>query len=165
MELDSNNTKKIIAGVVIIAAIALLGIGATLLKKDGTPSVNESTTANSLATSEPTSQTATPTQTRSATYKDGTYTSSGAYQSPGGREKISVTITVKDGTVTESNVEQEANNRDSEQYQKEFKAGYKEKVVGRKLSDIKLSTVSGSSLTSEGFNEALEAIKTQATQA
>jgi hypothetical protein len=36
-------------------------------------------------------------------------------------------------------------------------------VVGKSLDDIKVSKVAGSSLTSGGFNKAIEQIKTDAT--
>ena len=47
------------------------------------------------------------------------------------------------------------------QYQ-QFIAGIDQEVVGKSLNDIEVTKVSGSSLTSGGFNEALAQIKSEA---
>lgn len=43
-----------------------------------------------------------------------------------------------------------------------FKSGVSSLTVGKDIDDVKLSRVSGSSLTSTGFNSALDTIKTEA---
>ncbi len=98
----------------------------------------------------------------SATLKDGTYQATGSYTSPGGNEQITVNVTLKDGVVTDTSATSGANDPTAKQYQAEFIAGYKDQVVGKKISSIKLSRVSGSSLTSQGFNNALQEIQRQA---
>ena len=52
--------------------------------------------------------------------------------------------------------------RESEQYQGEFIGGIADVVVGEDIDEISVSRVAGSSLTSGGFNEAIEAIKADA---
>ena len=53
--------------------------------------------------------------------------------------------------------------RESEQYQGEFIGGIAEIVEGRDIDEIQVSRVAGSSLTSGGFNDAIEKIKAEAT--
>ncbi|CAN7413531.1 FMN-binding protein [Microbacterium foliorum] len=95
-------------------------------------------------------------------YTDGTYTADGSYQTPETVETISVTLTVADGLVTDVEVTGDPQARESEQYQGEFIGGIADEVVGKPLDDIEVSRVAGSSLTSGGFNEAVESIKEQA---
>ncbi|CAN7161342.1 hypothetical protein LJR044_002595 [Microbacterium foliorum] len=95
-------------------------------------------------------------------YTDGTYTADGSYQTPETVETISVTLTVAGGLVTDVEVTGDPQARESEQYQGEFIGGIADEVVGKSLDDIEVSRVAGSSLTSGGFNEAVESIKEQA---
>lgn len=98
----------------------------------------------------------------SGDYTDGTYTADGSYQTPETVETISVTLTVADGLVTEVEVTGDPQARESEQYQGQFIDGISDEVVGKSLDEIEVSRVAGSSLTSGGFNEAVESIKEQA---
>lgn len=95
-------------------------------------------------------------------YTDGTYTADGSYQTPETVESISVTLTVADGVVTEVEVTGDPQARETEQYQGQFIDGISDEVVGKSLDEIEVSRVAGSSLTSGGFNEAVESIKEQA---
>lgn len=95
-------------------------------------------------------------------FKDGSYEAEGNYTYPGGSESITVQITLKDGVVTETSTDAPSDNLASEFYQKQFIKTYESKVVGKKITDIMLDRVAGSSLTTQGFNTALEAIKAQA---
>ena len=47
-------------------------------------------------------------------------------------------------------------------WQQQFASGYESYVVGKSLSTLKLTKVSGSSLTPIGFNAAVADIQTQA---
>lgn len=47
-------------------------------------------------------------------------------------------------------------------YEKLFIGGIKAEVVGKKINDLKVSRVAGSSLTSQGFNAAVTKIKADA---
>lgn len=97
-------------------------------------------------------------------YKDGTYTQTGTYNSPAGPESILVTLTIKDDTVTAVNVKAQATNEASVTLQKLFIEGIASAVVGKPVDEANVSKVNGSSLTPNGFNAALSAIKTQADQ-
>jgi len=117
--------------------------------------------ASSADTQEPASAASTSTAS-AATYKDGTYTATGSYDSPGGNESITVTVTLANDTVTATSATSGANDPEAHEYQDQFISNYKQLVVGKKISDISLSRVSGSSLTSQGFNSAIQKIESQA---
>ena len=95
-------------------------------------------------------------------YKDGTYTAIGSYMSPGGLDKLGVTVTLKNDVVVETSVEQMAGDPRSASYEKMFADNYQALVVGQKISDLNLTKVSRSSLTPKGFNDAIAKIKSQA---
>jgi len=96
------------------------------------------------------------------TYADGTYTAEGSYQTPETVEKISVTLTLADGVVTDVEVTGDPQAPETEQYQGQFIDGIADEVDGKALDDLNVSRVAGSSLTSGGFNDAVESIKEQA---
>lgn len=98
----------------------------------------------------------------SSTYADGTYTAEGSYQTPESVETISVTLTLADGVVTDVDVTGDPQARETEQYQGAFIDGISEEVEGKALDDLNVSRVAGSSLTSGGFNAAVDDIKEQA---
>ncbi len=95
-------------------------------------------------------------------YADGTYTVTASYDSPAGMESLGVSVTVSGDIVTAAVVTSMAKDKKSSQFQDAFIAGYKVLAIGKNIADIQLSKVSGASLTTKGFNEALSVIKTQA---
>ena len=97
-----------------------------------------------------------------ATYTDGTYTADGQYQTPETVEEISVTLTLSDGVVTDVEVTGDPQAPETERYQGQFIEGIADEVEGKSIDDLNVSRVAGSSLTSGGFNEAVESIKEQA---
>lgn len=92
---------------------------------------------------------------------DGTYEAVGNYVSPGGDEEIDVSITVKDGLIEEAEVMPKATRPNSVKFQNIFKENFKNQVIGKKISEVKLDKVSGSSLTPKGFMDALQKISNQ----
>jgi uncharacterized protein with FMN-binding domain len=92
----------------------------------------------------------------------GTWTETGDYQSPGGQESVTVTLTAKDGTVTAVKVTGSGDSPDAQQYQSRFEAGISAAVVGKPLATLEVGAVSGSSLTGNGFNAAVEKIRADA---
>lgn len=101
-------------------------------------------------------------QVQAVNYKDGAYDVTGSYRSPGGDESIEVKLTLKSNIITEVEVISNASNPRSQQFQERFMSGYKGMVIGKNINEVKLDKVSGSSLTSTGFNDALDKIKAQA---
>jgi uncharacterized protein with FMN-binding domain len=103
-------------------------------------------------------------QAMTAAYKDGTYTVVGTYKSPAGPESINVTVTLADDVVTNVDYAGTAENPISQKRQADFAGGFKTLVVGKKLNDIQLVAVSGASLTTNGFMDALAKVKVEAKQ-
>lgn len=95
-------------------------------------------------------------------YKNGTYSAVGDYISPGGAEQIDVKVTLKDNVITDAVVVSKASRPNSKIFQGMFVSNFKPQVVGKNIDEVKLTKVSGSSLTPKGFNDALEKIKGQA---
>jgi len=98
----------------------------------------------------------------SGDYADGTYEGTGDYINPGGVSSVDVTLTLSGGTVESVDVQPGAQG-ESLMYQQKFISGIADEVVGKSLDEISVSKVSGSSLTSQGFNKALEQIKAEAS--
>jgi uncharacterized protein with FMN-binding domain len=95
-------------------------------------------------------------------YADGTYSASGSYSTPETVEKIEVTITLADDVITAVEVKGDPQAAESKEYQSRFIGGIEDEVVGQKIDDISVDRVAGSSLTSGGFNQAVDAIKDEA---
>jgi uncharacterized protein with FMN-binding domain len=100
----------------------------------------------------------------SGPFRDGTYTARGDYTSPGGASAVDVKVTLKDDTVTAITVTPKAENATAQGYEARFASGVGAKVIGRKLSELNVTKVSGSSLTSQGFDRAIETIEQRASQ-
>jgi uncharacterized protein with FMN-binding domain len=161
---ENNNYQKFAASLVVIFAVVLIAyVTSAVTKKEETTAANSSdATSSQTDTTMMGPQASTNMSNMMSGYKDGTYSDSDTYPSPGGIEDIAVTITIKDGVITAATIQQQANNRDSEEYQSAFQDNFKSKVVGKALSSLSLSRVSGASLTTDGFNEALNNIRSQA---
>ena len=97
----------------------------------------------------------------SSTYADGEYTATGSYTTPGGRESVTVTLTLDD-VVSAVSVDGSAEQGDSLRYQSEFIENIASQVVGVAIDDLDVSKVAGSSLTSSGFNDAISQIAAEA---
>ena len=95
-------------------------------------------------------------------YKNGTYSATGSYMSPGGYDQLGVSLTIQNDIVTAATVTNMAGDGRSSRYQNAFIGGYKPYVIGQNIASINLSYVSGASLTPAGFNDAVAQIKAQA---
>ncbi len=171
------NKRTAILGVTL-AVLVLVLVGELSWKnksaeKSESPTPSSPTTGTKPATSgasynEETSETVTQKTTvapsaadANATYKDGTYKATGSYQSPQGTDTIGVSVTLKSNVITAVTVTPNSNEI-SGKWQTNFAKNVSAVVVGKKISDVQLTNVSGSSLTPIGFNDALAQIKTQA---
>ncbi|MDB5167823.1 MAG: hypothetical protein JWO55_81 [Candidatus Saccharibacteria bacterium] len=146
-----------VAALIVIVMIAAATASVSMINDKQT---QEPLSTNEPATSMPTAPSS-PRQTASP-FKDGIYGSDGQYSTPGGSESIGITVTLKDGVIEDINLEQYATGGDTQIYQRKFASRYKESVVGKSIDEVKLTRVAGSSLTSNGFNDALESIKRDA---
>ncbi|MEK7633177.1 MAG: hypothetical protein AAB473_05345 [Patescibacteria group bacterium] len=109
------------------------------------------------------STTPAPAPASTSTYKDGTYSVTTTYRVPEApAQGMGVELTLVNDVITAATVTAKATDGTSMMYQNIFIAGYKTFVVGKNIADVQLTKVSGSSLTPKGFNDALNAIKTQA---
>lgn len=96
-------------------------------------------------------------------YKDGSYSGSGDYQTPGGQESIDVRVTLKADRVTAITVIPKASGGNAKLYQTAFASGISDKVVGKRIDALTdVTRVSGSSLTSGGFQKAISQIESLA---
>jgi len=100
----------------------------------------------------------------SGDYTDGTYTESGDYQAPSGSESVEVTVTLADNVITDVEVAGDATDAQAKLHQGEFSDGIADLVVGKNIDEISVDKVGGSSLTSGGFNAAIDAIKADAAK-
>lgn len=95
-------------------------------------------------------------------YRNGSYTESGRYTTPGGAESILVTLELDNGAVSGVQMRTEAKSPTAKQFQNQFQQRLVSAVVGRDISSLSVSRVAGASLTSIGFNDALTRIKSDA---
>jgi|GEM_PF-5008723 len=96
-------------------------------------------------------------------YQNGNFSSQGNYFSPAGSESIEVSFTIDNDVVTAVTVTPSATDSTSAQYQAFVRDAAAGLVVGKNLSEIGgFDKISTSSLTTNGFNSAVEAIKSQA---
>ena len=130
----------------------------------GRPTATDSTAPpTSKTTPKSSSAAAAPTPTKAANaYKDGQYSATTSYDSPGGQEQLGVTLTLKADKVIKSDLQLLGGAGISHSYQALFASGYLPLVLGKDIDSISLGVVSGSSLTGEGFNEAVKKIEEQA---
>jgi uncharacterized protein with FMN-binding domain len=150
--------KSVFAG---IAGLSLAGTVAGCAPSAQQPAAQETPSAESSAAAAP-SASSSASASSGEGYKDGTYKADGTYKSPNGTETVGVQLTLANGTVSAVEITEHPSNPNTRKFQGEFASGIAEQVVGKSLDEIKVSKVAGSSLTSGGFNQAVEEIKTQA---
>jgi len=156
--MQNQGNSKLVASIiaVLVVAGAIFGFASYNSKQ-----VKDETTPV-VPTPEPVS-TSTPVDTaKKSKYNDGTYSATGSYGSPGGPDKIKITLTLKDDIVTSASAVSMAGDPMSKNFQAKFISGFQAVVVGKNIDDLNVSVVSGSSLTSKGFNDAVAQIKLQA---
>jgi len=145
-----------------IAGLSLVGTVAGCAPSAQAPAAQSTAASSAPATSgAPMAGTGASTSAASG-YKDGTYSADGNYVSPNGTETVGVELTLSGGTVSDVNITQHPSNPNTRKFQGEFAGGIKAQIVGKKLDELNVSKVAGSSLTSGGFNQAVEKIKAEA---
>jgi len=157
--MESNKKIGLAIGAAAVVAIAGLSIAKNKDSEVAAPEPTEATVPTETATVPASTNT---NAVAGVEYKDGTYSATGSYKSPGGPDTITLSITLKDDVVTDTKVTEVTGDKTSKRYQDMFVAGYKEYVIGKNISTVSVTKVSGSSLTSIGFNDALAQIKTKA---
>ncbi|GAA4188417.1 hypothetical protein GCM10022219_02540 [Microbacterium oryzae] len=132
-----------IAGMAVLAGCGAVTVGASSNGEDGGGSSGGDASA-------------------APAYADGTYTADGTYQTPETLESVTVTVTLEDDIVTAVEVTGDPQAPETEQYQSQFIDGIADEVVGVDIDELSVSRVAGSSLTSGGFNAAIDRIKQDA---
>ena len=145
--MNTSFRKSVLVG---IAGLSLAGSAAGCAPGRRPPAAQDTSAAPSAASA------------AAAAYKDGTYSADGNYVSPNGTETVGVTLTLAGGAVSDVKITQHPSNPNTRKFQGEFAGGIQSQIVGKKLDEIKVSKVAGSSLTSGGFNQAVEKIKSEA---
>ena len=92
--------------------------------------------------------------------KDGTYTATGWYGSL--PSSITVSLTLQKRVVTSVKVEPRATDPASLDLQRRFAAAVPAVVVGKRIDEVRVGRLAGSSGTPQGFNDAIRRIKQQA---
>lgn len=172
--MENNPKKNIGISLSILVALGVLSATIFLGRKPATPpaaplfaqgdkgSGNSAASATTITTTTTTIPPADVPKNTAAAYKDGTYSATGSYMSPGGEDRLGVTVTLKSDTITAVSITQEPGDNTSARYQDKFASGYQQYVIGKNIAEVNLTKVSGSSLTPKGFNDALAQIKAQA---
>ncbi|MET1018317.1 MAG: FMN-binding protein [Leifsonia flava] len=139
------NVAAALAGIAMIGGLAGCATGGSTAEK---PSGSTDTEA------EPST---------SGDYTDGEYTATGEYVSPGGPETVTVTLTLDGNAITDLEVTGSGHTPNAKKFQGEFIDGIDEIAVGQNIDELNVSKVAGSSLTSGGFNDAIEQIREDAS--
>jgi hypothetical protein len=167
MEEPTKSNKNLIlaaAAVVIILVIAAGGFF-VFKNKENLPIENlesENKTSQTTATPSNSNLNSTNSAKTNSIYKDGNYTVTGSYFTPGGDEVIGVSVTLKDGVIVNSEVTQQGKNPTAKRKQADFAENFKSFVICKNIDQVNLTVVSGSSLTTQGYNDALMQIKAKA---
>lgn len=157
MNKNTSKTPYILGAVLGIAVIGSLVAWIFGIDKTTAPTAENTAPETTTGTGEDTNQTNT-----GSAFKDGTYRQTGTYSSPAGAETVDVSLTLKEGVITDSSFTGKASNPASIRLQTAFAQGYRQYVVGKKIDEVDLSVVNGSSLTPKGFMEALDKIEAEA---
>lgn len=153
--------NKAVIALIVIVLVGLVVAGVYYVTTQNQPSEqNNAGNQSQTDTTQPQNE-----STQTGSYTDGTYTATGGYTSPGGSEEVKVELALSGGTVRSLTVTPLTTHPTSKQYQTSFAGGAPSLVIGKSIDEVQLDVVAGSSLTSAGFNKAIEQIKSDATRA
>ncbi|BCW46098.1 hypothetical protein [Arthrobacter sp. StoSoilB5] len=144
------------------ASVSIIGTAAACAPATQAPSTQSPATQNGGQASTGSPSSSASAGNGSSTYKDGTYSADGTYTSPNGQETVGVELTLAGDKVSAVNITVHPSNPNTKKFQGEFASGIAAQIVGKDIDELNVSKVAGSSLTSGGFNEAVEQIKSQA---
>lgn len=163
---SSSPVRRWLLAVVAASTLALTtacGIGQQADDSSSSDDTSSSTGSSDTAGDTGSSDTGSDTGTETGSWTAGEYDAEGSYDTPGGTQSVAVDVTIDaEGTVTAVEVTPQAESGNSVQFQGEFADGIADEVVGQKIDDLSVSKVAGSSLTSGGFNAAIDDIIAEA---
>ncbi len=159
MEDTPKQANKAVIAIIVIVLLAVATTVVVVMGGKKTPSTAASDTASTTTSAPSASSSVTASN---ASYKDGSYEATATYQSPGGTESVDLKVTLAGGAITDTSMTAQPSSSTAQEYQDMFIASYKPQVVGQKIDTLSLTRVAGSSLTSGGFDSALDTIKSNA---
>jgi uncharacterized protein with FMN-binding domain len=162
---EKNSHRKLLATVISLVVIAGFVIFADHAKATVSVATNTATQQSTPATAPSTTTTTTTpvtTSSSSSGFKDGTFSATSSYYVPNSNESIGVSLTLKDGVITNASIQNSQGDRTSAAYQQSFTDSYKSYVIGKKISSLQLGSVGGASDTTQGFDDAVSQIASQA---
>jgi uncharacterized protein with FMN-binding domain len=139
----------------------LVGISVTAAIAGCADSSTDTDSASSPSASNVTSAAPSGSPSNGGPYEDGEYTVDGEYGTRG--SSVGVAVTLEDDGITAVDVTPHATDETSLEFQRRFADAVPALVVGRDIDDVNLDRVAGNSNTPEGFNDALEKIKAEAS--
>jgi hypothetical protein len=155
--------RPVRAGAALVGVLGMVALAGCAGTTTPAADAEETTPATTAPSSSATTDSGTDTgSVVGSAYTDGTYTAEGSYSTPESVETIEVTITLESDVVTAVEVTGDPQAAESQRYQSQFIGGISDEVVGQLVDDVSVSRVAGSSLTSGGFNKALQTIKSEA---
>jgi uncharacterized protein with FMN-binding domain len=150
-------TTTALVGVSVTAVIA--GCTATDTEGDSPTPPSASRSASGSASGSDTGPSGSP--STNGSYDDGEYAVDGEYGTRG--SSIGVAITLEGERITAVDVTPHATDETSRALQKRFADAVPALVVGKDIDDVRLDRVAGNSHTPDGFNDAVEKIKAEAS--
>ncbi len=94
--------------------------------------------------------------------KDGEYIADTNYMTPAGKETVGIKISLTGNKITSLMVANKANDKTSSKFQNRFISGIQSVALGQNIDNLNVGVVSGASLTSAAFEQALAKVKTLA---
>lgn len=174
-----NKNNLIITGAIIGTSLVVISAGIIFWNTSNTNSPNNTNNSNEQTSQSTVSTTGqdtcttddrcfVPTNTNSTSpsqsinYKNGSYETEVVYSVPDGFNRLKLSVKLENGKVVDVNVTQSDIDGESRGYDRKFQSSYKSFVIGQDIDNLKLDIVSGASLTTGAFNNALEKIRQQA---
>lgn len=167
---DQQRTK--IIGIIIIVLLVVASTAGVVALQDqpSTTTVSRPTSTSTSTTTESPVDTSTQSTTSttntpdtSTGYKDGTYSAVGGFDTPDGYEEIGVKLTIASGLISAVAIDDSSIYiRESFEYTERFIGSIDNAVIGKSIDSLSLRRVAGASLTTNGFNNALDTIKADA---
>jgi uncharacterized protein with FMN-binding domain len=142
--------KKIIGGTVIVLVVGALAywFNSNNVPQEVVTNVKETNTLPDTSTK----------------IKDGEYVADSQYMTPAGQESVGIKMTLTSGKITNLIVEKRAKDKTSDKFQTRFISGIQSIALNQSIETLSVGVVSGASLTSGAFNQALAKVKAQAMQ-
>lgn len=159
-----NSKDKIFLTIGSVAMVAAVGFGSYALLNNSTSNSNATKSATTMqSTTSSNTTTDAINSSVNSIYKDGTYTSVASYSVPhGNQNSIDVSLTIKSDVITNVSATNDYSDNESGMFIDSFESSLESKVVGKTLIGTSFSRIGGASLTTNGFQSAIESIRNEA---